>query len=106
MEAMKKATAIYTGGNIYIYYAELDNGNWLLGDDDWFIVVDTSPLANEKTFEDSQYYEWQEEHLVKQIPEAEYQGILNNVLDTIFKGETIKEYDNFSVGELESRYKA
>ena len=53
----------------------------------------------------SGYYEWQMEHLVEEIDEKEYQSCLNNVLDTIFKGDTMKEFDNFSIGELESRYK-
>ncbi len=103
---IQKATAVYTGGGIYLYYAGLDNGNWLLGNDDWFIVVNENPLANEKTYEDSDYCEWQEEHMVEQIPEEQYQKVLNSVLDVIFNGKTIKEYDNFSIGDLQDRYKA
>lgn len=105
MENITKATAVYSGGNIYLYYAELENKQWIMGNDEWLIVVDTSPIANEQTFEDSGYYEWQEEHLVKQIPEKDFQKVLNNVLDTIFKGSTIKDYDNFSMEELKYRYK-
>lgn len=105
MENITKATAVYSGGGIYLYYAELENKQWIMGNDEWLIVVDTSPIADEQTFEDSGYYEWQEEHLVKQISEKDFQKVLNNILDTIFKGSTIKDYDNFSVGELQDRYK-
>lgn len=105
MEKITKATAVYSGGGIYLYYAELENKQWIMGNDDWLIVVNTNPLADKQTFEDSGYYEWQEEHLVKQIPEEEFQGVLNNILDTIFNGKTITDYDNFSMDELQHRYK-
>ena len=105
MENITKATAVYSGGGIYLYYAEMENKQWVMGNDDWLIVVDTSPIADEQTFEDSGYYEWQEEHLVKQILEKDFQKVLNKILDTIFNGKSIKEYDNFSIGDLQDRYK-
>ena len=105
MEKITKATAVYSGGNIYLYYAELENKNWVMGNDEWLIIVNTNPIADEQTFEDSGYYEWQEEHLVKQIPEEDYQKVLNKILETIFDGKTIKEYDNFSMDDLLHRYK-
>ena len=105
MEKITKATAVYSGGGIYLYYAELENKHYLMGNDDWLIVVDSSPLADEKTYEESNYIEWQEEHLVKVIPEEDYQKTLNNILDTILNGKTIKEYDNFTIGDLQDRYK-
>ena len=100
---INKATAIYTGGGMYIYYAELENGNWLIGGDEWFAEVNTNPLVDEETFEAAQYYEWQMEHLVREIPEEEFSETLNNVIDVILSGKTIKEYDNFLNYELEKR---
>lgn len=105
MENIIKATAVYSGGGIYLYYAEMENKQWIMGNDEWLIMVDTSPIADEQTFEDSGYYEWQEEHLVKQISENDYQKVLNKILDTIFNGKSIKEYDNYSIGDLQDRYK-
>lgn len=105
MENILRATAIYSGGNIYLYYAELDNGNWIMGDDDWLIVVNTNPLIDDETFEDSSYYEWQKEHLVEAISDKDYQKVLNNILEVIFAKKTIKEYDNFDEDELLYRYK-
>ena len=105
MENITMATAVYSGGGIYLYYAELENKNWIMGNDDWLIVINTNPLTDEQTFEDSGYYEWQMEHLVKEVPEKEYNKVLNNVLDVIFDGKTISEYDNFSIGDLQDRYK-
>ena len=105
MENITKATAVYSGGNIYLYYAEMENKQWIMGNDDWLIVVNANPIADDETFENSGYCEWQEEHLVKQIPNEQYQDVLNKILETIFKGKTIVDYDNFSMGELEHRYK-
>ena len=104
MEKIIKATAVYSGGGIYLYYAEMENKQWIMGNDEWLIIVNENPIVNEETFENSSYYEWQEEHLVKQISEEEYQEVLNKILETIFDGKSIKEYDNFSIGDLEDRY--
>lgn len=101
---MIKATAIYTGGGIYLYYAELKDGNWLMGNDDWLIIIDTNPLENEDVFEDSMYEEWQMNHLVKEIPEEEHNDMVIKVLDTIRSGNTIPEYDNFDISEIEYIY--
>ena len=104
MMKIKKATAVYSGGGIYLYYAELEDGNYLMGSDDGLLIVNTNPLANEEVFDESNYYEWQEEHLVKFINDDDFQKVLNQVLDVIFNGKTIKEYDNFSLSELKERY--
>lgn len=105
MENILKATAIYSGGGIYLYYAELNNKQWIMGNDDWLIVVNINPLADEKTFDNSGYYEWQMEHLMREIFGEEYHRVLNSILDTILDGKTIKDYDNFSISELQNRYK-
>lgn len=105
MEKITKATAVYSGGGIYLYYAEMENKQWVMGNDDWLIIVDTCPIADEETFENSDYYEWQMEHLVKEIPEEDFQKVLNEILKTIFDGKSIEEYDNFSMDDLLHRYK-
>lgn len=96
---IKRATAVYSGGNIYLYYAELENGNWLFGDDYSFMIVNANPLTDEE----SEYGEWQEEHLVTYLSDEETPFILNNVIEVIEEGRTIKEYDNFILYELQAR---
>lgn len=105
MKNIKRATAVYSGGNIYLYYAELESGNWIMGNDEFLIVVNSNPILDEKTFDESGYYEWQVEHLVEEVPEKQYQDVLNNILEVIFKGKTIEKYNNFLISELEDRYK-
>lgn len=107
MDDIKRATAIYSGGCIYIYFAELENGNWLMGDDEGtMVIVNTNPLADEETFDDSMFYEWQQKHLVREIPAEEYHEKLNAVLDVIFKGDTMPDHDNYCIDELKVRYKS
>ena len=105
MENIKRATAIYSGGGIYLYYGELEDGNWLMGDDgnECFVIVNTSPLANDETFEESGYLEWQEEHLVEWIHRRKFKEVLKSLVDVISKGKTIEECDNFLLSELKRR---
>lgn len=67
MEQIIRATAICSCGGIYLYYAELRNGNWLIGDDNGMVTVNKNPLENEETFEASGFPEWQEKYLVEYI---------------------------------------
>lgn len=106
MTPIKRATAIYTGGGIYMFYAEQINGNWFIGDGTDLAVISKNPLENEETFEASGYLEWQEEYLVEYIHEESCQQVLNEILNTIFNGYTIKEWDNFQIGELKKYFKS
>lgn len=105
MEKMriKRATAIYSGGGIYLYYAELKDGNWIMGDDDGLLIVNKSPFTSERDYEDSCYCEWQEKHLVKYINNEDLPAVRSEIIDTIFTGKTIGYEDNYSMSELEVR---
>ena len=60
-----KAEAIYTGGNIWIFYGELADGNYFLCDDNgWARFLSEDPRID---FEESCYEDWQEERLVRDL---------------------------------------
>jgi len=100
-----RATAIYTSGGIYLFYAELKDGNWIMGDGDFFSVVNANPLKDQDTFDDSGYLEWQQEHLVKEfLYDSEIQSVLLSILDEIFAGRTVPGWGNFSEPELRIIY--
>lgn len=103
-ENIIKATAIYSCGNIYLYYAELADGNWILGDGDFFAIVNENPLKDQDTFDDSCYNEWQQEHLVKEIEEPEITSLLLAIIEVILEGKTIPGWNNFATAELEIIY--
>ena len=56
---IKSANAVYTGGGIWVFYGELEDGNFFLTDNDGYVaLVDSDP----SDFDESLYYDWQEEH--------------------------------------------
>jgi hypothetical protein len=106
---IKRATAIYTGGGCYIFYAELADGNWMYGTDDCMVVVDTNPIADMETFEASTWYEWQLDHLVEEIPFEKIQSMLKRIIEVILRGDTdvtsgIDGIHNYSISDMKYIY--
>lgn len=98
---IKKATAIYTGGGIYEYIAELEDGNWIYGSDDGLIIVNESPL---ESYDECADCSWQQERLVKYIDDEDFQVIINEIVCTILNGKILEEH-NYDIGELVERMK-
>ena len=94
---IKTANACYTGGGIYIYYGELENGNFFRTCDDWesveFCDADTST-------EEADYYEFYEAHTIESIDGDAYISFWNDMLMWIINN---KPDGNYSVVELERR---
>lgn len=91
---IKNATACYTGGNIYIYYGELENDLWFYSCDDWNCVIvcdaDTST-------EDAEYSDFFEEHEVECLTEeSDFCEVLQWIIDNEPDG-------NYQKSEIESR---
>ena len=62
--AIKNAYAVYTGGNIWLFYGELQNGNYFLTDDFGATRILSADPAD---LDESLYEDWQQEHLVKDL---------------------------------------
>lgn len=65
------AIAEYTGGNIYVYAGQFDDGTWFMAGDlcgNAVKVVNADPF---KEWDDAWYLEWQVEHLVREVVDAE-----------------------------------
>ena len=68
---IKNATAIYTGGGIYIYYGQLENGLFFRACDGWdFIELCDSDTSTEE----ADYYEFYEEHSQGTISGTDYEN--------------------------------
>lgn len=78
-----KANAVYTGGNIWLFYGELEDGNFFLTDDNGCTeILDTDP----SDLDESLYYEWQQEHLVKELDdESKRIDFCNNLCDKLIE---------------------
>lgn len=60
-----EAYAVYTGGNIWLFYGILSDGNFFLTDDNGLTVfLNKDPSDN---FEEACYESWQNAHLVKEL---------------------------------------
>ena len=98
---IRTATACYTGGNIYIYYGQLESGLYFRAVDDWDVVwiCDADTEA-----EEADYSEFYEAHTVEEITGENFKPFWNAMLTHIInEGEAHGKWLNYSRDELESR---
>jgi len=94
---IKNATAIYTGGNIYIYYGQLLDGNWFRATDgEEFIEI----CDSDTSVEEADYYEFYEEHSIETLTDEEYKKFWNEMLLWIIHNAP---EGNYQTDELERR---
>ena len=91
---IKNATACYTGGNLYIYYGQLENGLYFRAYDDWdFIEI----CDTDTSTEDADYYEFYVEHSVETIAGDKYKAFWNEMLLWIIQNEPNGNYDSYDL---------
>lgn len=94
---IKNATATYTGGGIYIYYGQLQDGTFFrAGDCEDFIEICNADTSKE----DADYCEFYEVHRVKTLNGEEYKAFWNEMLLWIIEN---KPEGNYQAYELERR---
>lgn len=94
---IKRATAIYTGGGIYQYHGQFDNGNFFLCFTDWedcMMELDADPAED---YESSGYPEWQTEHTVRELPVMESYKMLMDALHWILKNHPDGNYNDYDI---------
>ena len=97
MDKIKFANACYTGGNIYIYYGQLENGLFFRACDEWEEIE----ICNADTStEEADYYEFYQEHSVKTLVGDSYKKFLNDMLNWIISNNPSGNYSEY---ELEKR---
>lgn len=73
-----QADAVYTGGSIWLFYGKLNDGSYFLTDDDgWTQILDSDP----SDFDVTLYTDWQEEHCILTLHNAERIQFCNDLLD-------------------------
>lgn len=112
--SIKSVKAEYTGGNIWIFYGELENGNHFLTDDyGATLILNESPAD----FDKSLYEDWQKEHLVKELLLEGRANFLVDMLNALEQtdGRYISDdeingyrdywgFDNLTYTEIEENY--
>jgi len=77
-----KAKAVYTGGNIWLFYGSIDDGTYFLVDDDGAVRICNADFDD---MDETLMPEWQEEHLVRDIEdEEERMAFCNEMLDQLW----------------------
>jgi hypothetical protein len=94
---IKTATAIYTGGGIYIYYGQLNNGLYFRACDDFDFI---SLCDADTSTEEADYCEFYEEHEKASITGSTFEESWNAVLLWIIHNEPD---GNYWVSDLEGR---
>ena len=65
----KTVEAIYTGGNIWLFFGRLEDDNWFMADDNGSVrIVNADPMFD---LDVSLMEDWQLEHLVKDLFDRE-----------------------------------
>lgn len=94
---IKTATAEYTGGGIYVYHGQLQDGNHFRTCDDW----ETIEICDADTgVEDANYIEFYEEHRVEILVEDGYRRFWNQMIQWIIQNQPD---GNYATNELENR---
>lgn len=101
---IETATAVYTGGGIYIYYGQLTSGLFFRTADGW----ESIDICNADTSTDeANYTEFYIKHTVEEITEsqADFAIFWNAMLDHILSGKAAYgKWSNYDTNELKCRY--
>ena len=93
-----RANATYTGGNIYQYTGQFDNGNFFQTWTDYEDYIQELDADPEENWDDNDDEEWQNEHMVVEHYGPEATEILKEAMKYIIDN---KPRGNYSVGEVE-----
>lgn len=93
-----RANATYTGGNIYQYTGQFDNGNFFQTWTDYEDYIQELDADPEENWDDNDDEEWQNGHMVTEHYGPEAIEILKEAMRYIIDNEP---RGNYSVGEVE-----
>lgn len=99
---IRTASAVYTGGGIYIYYGQLTNGLYFRTWDDWdaIYICDSDTAA-----EEADYGDFFDNHTVETITGEDFAHFWNAMLTHIIEGgPTHGESDNYATEDLKLRF--
>jgi hypothetical protein len=104
---IKTATAVYTGGGIYIYYGQLESGLYFRAFDECPEDDGYNPIyiCNSDTeAEEADYWEFYEAHMVEELTHDDAIEFWNTMLRHIIDGKPAHgEWSNYDEYDLERR---
>ncbi len=82
---LTEVRAVYTGGNMWLFTAKLNN-NYLFADDcKCVLMVNANPYEN---FDDVCYEDWQNSHKVRDLSETEQKSYFNQIIEHLLQTPT------------------
>ena len=63
--------AVYTGGNIWLFYGKLEDGNYFIVDDDGYVGIFNEDAYEASDEEIDQWDEWCSKHMIKELENRE-----------------------------------
>jgi hypothetical protein len=98
---IETATACYTGGGIYIYYGQLENGLFFRTWDE----CETVYICNSDTStEEAEHADFYELHTVEEITGEAFKAFFNQIISHVLnEGPVFDEWCNYSKSDLEHR---
>lgn len=95
--AFKIVNAVYTGGNIWLFYGDLNSQDYFLTDDDGnTLILDASP----ENFDESLEVEWQNAHKVKELFDNERIRFCNALADRFLRHNSIDDFGGITDDEI------
>ena len=89
--------AVYTGGNIWIFYGKLVSGNYFLTDDNGCTLILNANPGDD--FEEACFQEWQDRHKIMELDATEetlfIHRMMNVLRDNPTGGISIREIDAY-----------
>ena len=100
MDSIIKATAICSGGGIYIYMGQLSDESYFIADDSFMEYVEFYNADPYENIDESLYESWQKIHRIGGYSGDKAREFLNNALSWIIKN---KPEGNYLSEEVETR---
>lgn len=97
---IKNATAVCSGGGIYIYYGRLGDGTYFMADDACYEYVGVYNQDPYEHIEESSYETWQKDHIISWHTDDGARQFFKDILSWIIGN---KPDGNYLALELEAR---
>lgn len=95
----KYVNAVYTGGNIWLFYGQLNNQEYFLTDDNGCtLILDESP----ENFDESLEVEWQETHTKRELLDDERVTFCNALADRLLRHHSIDDFGGITDDEIKA----
>ena len=82
-----EAFALYTGGNIWLFYGSTSDENYFLTDDDGNTLILNDNPSNGYDFFYDEWEEWQNKHLIRELSGKERENFCNALCDYLLTAD-------------------